>query len=408
MGQVETEAQSNNFSGNFAMSADMSAVAQLPYGSTLSVVNTLQELHSLKQAWHQLESKSRQSPSVFQSFDWISSWSDIYAGKNADAELLIITGYTDGELVFAWPLMKERKWGISVLSWLTEPSGQYGDILLDANHSASVWMKASVQLLERLKGLDVLRLRHIRSDADSYQFASESLLCGKQFDDAPFLDLANMPTDKEYDARYSSAQRKRRKKIRQSLESLGALAFTSIVPGVTADIAMSNAIEQKNLWLKQRGRRNLILRCPRHLEFLKTLARNRNERVEVITTELSVGKKPVSWEIGFRYRGTHFAYITSHMTEMTDLSPGRLHMDLSQRKAIADKQLRFDLMVPNDPHKESWSSGKVQARDFYRPLSWRGRVYGFLYLKTLRPVVRRIYYRLPRNVLVALQAVSGH
>jgi CelD/BcsL family acetyltransferase involved in cellulose biosynthesis len=47
----------------------------------------------------------------------------------------------------------------------------------------------------------------------------------------------------------------------------------------------------------------------------------------MVVTELRAGDRPVSWEISFRYGGTHFAYITSHACDLTDLSPGRLHFD---------------------------------------------------------------------------------
>ena len=36
---------------------------------------------------------------------------------------------------------------------------------------------------------------------------------------------------------------------------------------------------------------------------------------------------------------------------------------------------RFDLMIPGDPHKESWSNGQMAVREFYAPLSVAGSVY---------------------------------
>jgi CelD/BcsL family acetyltransferase involved in cellulose biosynthesis len=311
-------------------------------------------------------------------------------------------------LVFVWPLMKTNVRGVCSLVWLTEPSCQYGDVLIDRQHAAHVWIDAALGIIRQLKGIDIVRLRHIRDDANIAEYAKKSFADGHVRERAPFLDLALYPDDATYEARYSSNQRKRRKKIRKSIEDMGTLEFTSIQPGVLADKSMALAIEEKNKWLKDRGRMNLILRCPRHLEFLKRLSRQSNAAVDVVTTEITAASQPISWEIGFRFRGTHFAYITSHVNEHTDLSPGRLHMDMSQRKAIADKQSRFDLMVPYDAHKESWCSAMVGTNDYYLPLSMRGRLYGAIYLRRVRPVIRDIYYKLPPKFLQVMQQLAGY
>jgi CelD/BcsL family acetyltransferase involved in cellulose biosynthesis len=107
----------------------------------------------------------------------------------------------------------------------------------------------------------------------------------------------------------------------------------------------------------------------------------------------------VSWEVGFRHRDTHYGYITSHLNALTDLSPGRLHMDQSQRTCINDGMAVFDLMVPNDAHKESWSSGTVDTNDYYLPLSVLGAGMGHGYIRTLRPFLRHIYYRMEKSNL---------
>ena len=201
--------------------------------------------------------------------------------------------------------------------------------------------------------------------------------------------------------------RSRRKKIRKELETLGPIEFCVLPNGSMSDAAIAEAIAEKNKWLQERGRQNRILKCPGHLKFLVELSRAQNSGVEMVTSEIRAGDKPISWEIGFNFHGTHFAYITSHVNALTDLSPGRLHMDLSQRHCIKQGLKKFDLMVPNDQHKESWSSNSVEASDHYIPMTLTGRVYGQAYLRTLRPIVRRLYYRTPTWVLKIVKPVFG-
>ena len=189
---------------------------------------------------------------------------------------------------------------------------------------------------------------------------------------------------------------------------MGPVDFKTLVVGTTNDQAMAEAIRQKNQWLSERGRFNRVMGCPSHIQFLKSLSRSATKDFEFVTTELSAGGKPVSWEIGFNYKGTHFAYITSHVNALTDLSPGRLHMDLSQRLALMSGQESFDLMVPNDNHKESWCSAKIDTKDYFYPTSWRGKLYGHFYLSIIRPAIRNAYYKLPQRMLKLLQPLTRH
>ena len=178
-------------------------------------------------------------------------------------------------------------------------------------------------------------------------------------------------------------------------------------PGAEMDNAIAAAVVEKCQWLDQRGRQNRAL-CDRQIvEFLRRLSGAGGD-ARLVVSRMCAGPRPVSWEIGLRKGGTHFGFITSHVTALTDYSPARLHMDLSQRRALNDGLKAFDLMVPNDAHKESWSSAKTETSDYHLPLSPLGRLYGAGYLETARPLLRRAYYRMPPHLLRLLKPVVGH
>jgi CelD/BcsL family acetyltransferase involved in cellulose biosynthesis len=382
-----------------------SAVYALPALGHMSLVSTLQDLATLEPQWKNLEKSAKIKPSVFQSFDWISSWSKTYiTGKT---ELCIVTGYVNDKLVFALPLMKDRRGPITVLRWLSEPFCQYGDALIAADQNPRTWLGNAVELIHKLKNIDIIRLRHVRADASMHDFCQTDMKDARLKEKAPFLGLTPYANESSYDARYTSTQRKRRKKIRKELEKHGSIDFRILPNGTIGDVAMAEAILEKNKWLGERGRQNRILKCPGHLKFLKELSRAKNTDVEMVISELQAGGKAVSWEIGFNFHGTHFAYITSHVNALTDLSPGRLHMDLSQRTCIKQGLQTFDLMVPYDPHKESWSSGFMATSDYYLPLTLSGQIFGRVYLRTLRPLIRRVYYKTPPWVLKIVKPLFG-
>ena len=80
----------------------------LPRGAHLSLVTTQQSLDSLEEPWLALEQAASNTPSVFQSYSWISSWAKTYITDQSATELCIVTGFDEGKLVFVLPLMKEK------------------------------------------------------------------------------------------------------------------------------------------------------------------------------------------------------------------------------------------------------------------------------------------------------------
>jgi CelD/BcsL family acetyltransferase involved in cellulose biosynthesis len=375
-------------------SSTTDANAHAVSSAALSVITTATALREMEHKWRNLENHTQNPTSVFQSFDWVMAWTDTYIGQNPNVSLHVLAGYDGDELIFVWPLMRARRLGFSVLTWLTDPFGQYGDVLCRKGHNAKAWITSATQFMNRLKDVDILRLRHVRSDSHIGIQAATLFTNARVPDKAPFLDLSQFANEGAYDARYSSVQRKRRKKIRKTIEAIGPVSFSRLPSGSHADLAVKTAIAEKNAWLAERGRMNRVLGCPDHAEFLKSLSRRLGGSVEVVVTELKAGDKPISWEVGFRHRGVHYGYITSHVNALTDLSPGRLHMDLSQRACLNDGMKAYDLMVPNDAHKESWSSATVDTNDYFLSLSPLGSIIGHLYLRWIRPVFRKIYYKL--------------
>jgi CelD/BcsL family acetyltransferase involved in cellulose biosynthesis len=370
----------------------------------LNQISSTTELQSIEAEWRFLESVNAITPTVFQSFDWVSNWCAAYASDISKGELTILAGRHNGKLVFIFPLMVTKLHGLKALQWLTEPIGQYGDVLCAEGQDAQQWMAQSLTFLRNAKKFDLLRLRHVRAESLAAPFVQAQMIDAKYYERAPYLDLTLFKSEQDYDGRYSSEQRKRRKKIRKKLEDLGTVSFNKL-DAAASKIAVEESISEKNAWLAERGRYNRIMGCQRHIDFLKSLAEANSTDFEMVTSELRTNDLPVSWEIAFRYRGTHFAYITSHLNKHTNLSPGRLHMDLSQRAALSAGLQKFDLMVPYDQHKESWSSAMVDTNDYYVGLSAIGSAYGNIYLRSLRPLIRSLYYKTPPWALRLMQKI---
>lgn len=369
------------------------------------MISSLTGLESLRADWKNLETRCHAQPSVFQSFDWVNEWAKIYcnASQKDSAEIHIMLARKSNKLIFLMPLMLRRVQGMKMLTLLTDPHAQYGDILCDRNENTEFWMKSALDFCRASNFADIIYIRHVRSDSNLAGFAKLHLKNGHFNEQAPYLDLTPFKSAEDYDARYSPTQKKRRKKIRKHLQELGPVNFEAVHDLDASDAAITSAVSEKNIWLKDRGRYNRVMNCPRHVAFLQQLSRLKDSPLKLVVTKLTAGKVVASWDISFRYGSTNYCYITSHVNSLNDLSPGRLHMDQSQRMSLADGMNIFDLMVPNDPHKDSWCSGKIGVNDYYYAFSARGRLFGAAYLGWLRPVIRKAYYSLPQKALIALQ-----
>jgi CelD/BcsL family acetyltransferase involved in cellulose biosynthesis len=386
-----------------------SAAPVLALASHLSLVTTEAGLAGLEDGWRKLEKAGAGSQAVFQTYDWVRSWTSTYAIPGSGTELCIIAGYRDDQLTFVWPLMKVACGPLRILRWVSEPLAQYGDVLVADGEHPKTWLTAALALIRRLRNIDAIRLRHVRDDAVAAPFLRETFRDAKLTERAPWLDLTAFSGDAAYEARYNPNQRKRRKKIRKALEErFGPIRFELLEAGSGNDAAMGAAIAEKCKWIEDRGRQNRVLRSCQLFAFLKHLSRARDASVRLVTSRMTAGGTELSWEIGLRFGTSHFGFITSHVTGLTDYSPARLHMDFSQRRALADGMTVFDLMVPHDPHKESWSSSAMATRDYHMPVSTLGWIYGRIYVERLRPLLRTGYYRLPPKILRILKPLVGH
>ncbi len=312
-------------------------------------------------------------------------------------DIHIITVSRNDKCLLVWPMMTACSGPFHILNWFSEPWSQYGDVLAGQSTDLETLLDIAWQKLQSHPFADSIRLRHVREDATVANFLKRNARHDGQVDYAPFLEIKKFPTEATYETRYSKTQRRRRKRIRKNLEQFGPLTFTTTTKGNDFLHTLKLAITEKRKWLAIRGLYSKPVMGPELEDFFAQLADN-GKTVKMNASQLNAGEREISCEIGLRYKNHHFGYITAHDARLTNASPGRLHMDLSQRAAINDGLDAFDLMVPADPHKETWSSNRVQTRDYFTHLNTRGAIYTTLYLKAIRPGLRWLYLKAPTGI----------
>ncbi len=375
------------------------------------VLRSADEIARTAPRWRRLQERVRGDTQAFQTCEWSMAWLEAIACDDETRCHPVVVLITDasGEAQLIWPLMRENyPFGLKVLSPLTDPFGQYADILtvLEGERLEQALRDALAAL--RNLDADLLRLRYVRTDSALGRFAQKHFCTTGENIGAPWLDLEPFEKPEDLDKRYNRSQRRRRRKIRKKLEEhFGTeLTFERVTDPQEACRHVEEALLNKRRWLDEKGFVSRALFRRETEKFLCGLARHSRDHrqgMEFCLTVLKAGEKAISWEIGVRYHGRHYAYITAHRPELTDLSVGRLHMDLSQKQAVADGMKAFDLLVPNDPHKRSWSSHVQPVQNFFLPLTLRGSMAGHGYLRYARALMRRVYYALPGKIRQQLQ-----
>jgi len=363
----------------------------------VKTLHTVADMAGFEAQWRDLEDRSAKPSNVFQSFDWCINWARTNTFDNDCYSLHIVTVSRNDECLLIWPMMTTCVGPFCVLRWLSDPFSQYGDALVIAGDETDSLLQLAWQELNNHPSADSIRLRHVRRDANVFSFLTANAKDDGCHNHAPYLDLAGYPTQAAYDARYSKSQRRRRKKIRAALAKNGEISFTHTNKGQAFDKSLEHAIAEKRHWLNQRGLHSKPLQSNELGTFFRALAEN-GKTLKPLASQLNAGEREISYEIGLRYKNHHFGYLTAHDSNLTDASPARLHMDLSQRLAIDDGMAAFDLMVPADPHKKTWSNNSVEAVDFFAPINRRGSIYTYVYLQVLRPLVRTVYKTLPAQI----------
>ncbi len=357
----------------------------------IKIATSLEDMVALHMDWVELEKRSAIATQVFQSFDWCASWVE-HIATNSDAyKIHILTVHLQDRLIMVWPMMTTCVGPICILRWLSDPFAQYGDVLIDKDIDHQQVFELAWQELTATEEVDAIRLRHVRKDSLIHDFLHTKAHMVGEPDTAPYMDLTQYKNEQDYEARYSKSQRRRRKRIRAGLEKAGPLEFSMMDDPQGKQREIKHAIIEKRKWLNERGLQSSPVRSGSIIDFLGNLG-NKASGLETTVSVMSINKKTVSVEIGLRYKNRHFGYVTSHNNDMTNASPARLHMDLSQRKALLDGMDVFDLMVPGDRHKLSWSSGSVTTCDFCMPLTGLGSLYARVYLAMVRPMIKKAYH----------------
>lgn len=407
-----SEAKTDN---SYNIAQDTPAMNFLVEGNQyiLDCISDIDAIGDLGPEWKSLERNHCEPYSYFQSYDWCYQWCKIYGQQidgNSAQDIKIYVLRRNGELIMVWPMMiAKSRAGIRNLTFLTEPHGQYGNVILN----------------RRLFSTDVGKRvwNHIRTQtkADAItldQYPKSSMLCGivdgqgyvensRKY--SSVLSLTAFETWDDYRASLPRKLRKQRNQRHNKLAKQGNVDYEVHYGGSEkyrelVDLALRWKVE----WLSATGRRATVLSMDTTKTFLSNLNGNQDTIPNgVVLGALTLDGKPIGIEIGMCLAGHYYSFLGAFDWQHRKLSPGKMQIEFAQKWAKEAGLEKFDFLGDPADYKSTWTDSKTELESQSFPITVRGYFYCVVWKAYLRPLARATFNKMNANNRAKLLQMLG-
>jgi CelD/BcsL family acetyltransferase involved in cellulose biosynthesis len=358
---------------------------------TFEHVVTRAAFEALEHEWRGLHGSHGLPHQIFLDYNWMWHWCNVFLwqAKRPPAKLSILVGRRHGHVVFIMPLVTVRQFGLKVLSWMGHPVTQYGDILCQAESLSVQDWDAAFHYLVQQSGVDLMYLRKVRADARAHVLVSGHDAVVVDAADAPYIPIDSHLDRAQFEAVFSTKDRKNRRRHRKRLAELGEIKFRAFGRCSTAAEAAGRAIVQKRQWLSDRQLLSSAVSAPEFEIFFRAVLSDQDRPTHADLSMLTVDDKPAAITIGIRTDDYFAAHVTSYDPALETYSPGSLLLEDNLRRLHEIGVRTHDFMTPAFKYKLDWTDKTIKTADYAIALSNRGKLYQSYYLCMMRPQLRR-------------------
>jgi CelD/BcsL family acetyltransferase involved in cellulose biosynthesis len=335
------------------------------------------DLESIEQEWRQFADHADCTP--FQTYEWLSAWCR-HVGRRSRVRPAVVIGRGDnGEPLFLFPLAVEPG-AVRWLTWLGSDLCDYNAPLLAKGYSARVpaeefpalWRDIGRALqLRPGHRFDLVALTKMPAMVGGQSNPFMALTVGLNPSHAYVTDL-RASWDEYYQAKRSSATRRRDRTKLKRLAEFGAVRF--VTPQEPGDIArtVNTLAVQKAGALARMGVANMFAR-PGWSDFFIDLATDPRTRNLVHVSRLDAGPIPAAINLGLNFRDCYYHVLASYDDgETARFGPGAAHLRELLRYAIERGLARFDFTIGDEGYKREWSDTTVPLYDHVAAADLRG------------------------------------
>ncbi len=351
---------------------------------------------ALRGEWDALFARAAARHQVFQSHVFLRHWLEQY--RDDALRLEIVIGRCDGRLAMAWPLVRQRRFGIDTLRFMGIPVAQFGDVLAEPGPLRPALLRAGWEALLG-SGADLFEARKLRADS---ALAGSGLLaaataCEQQ--DAPFADLARrVDPPGGPSAAYPPRERSNHRRRLRRLAEHGTIRFATLPPGPDASRLAGGAVAMKRAALQRHAVLAPTIDDRRFEAFFRAFAGDAAGGSPLRVSVIYCDDVAIGIDLAIDCKDGAFGHVIATHPDHERGGVGRLLAHHSFASARARGRAVFDLLAPADAYKREHADGLVRVDDFMLPLSLPGRLLCACGLPSLRPALKIAAKSMPSSV----------
>jgi len=368
----------------------------------IAIIDDAGAFLALRDEWNALFARCAGPQQVFQSHVVLSHWIEHYLSPRD--RLCIVIARREGRLVMAWPLWRQRRFGLRLLRFMGTPVSQFGDVLVERGGPEAQLLRLGWETVCALP-VDIMELRKIRADSALalLPLPAEAVLLEER--QSPMADLALRVGAEGPGTAYGPRERSNHRRRLRRLSERGAIAFEQHTPGPLAATLVRQAVAMKCNALTRHAVIAPAIADPRFSAFFAGLAADAASPLRL--TVIRCDGAPIAIDISFDCKQTAFGHVLATHADHERGGVGGLLVHRAFANAKERGNMRFDLLAPADPYKREHADDFTRVGDFLLPLSLAGRLICGLGLRHLRPTLKTALRRMPPIVTRQIASWSG-
>jgi CelD/BcsL family acetyltransferase involved in cellulose biosynthesis len=338
----------------------------------LEMVRDIDALQKLAPAWDRL---FWQKPDAFLTESFAAAqaaWSTVARPRGRG--LRTVVGRMGGEVVLIWPLVLRRQGLWRVLRPLNAETAEYPDLLVDPSLDPSLWIAEIWQHVRACAGADAATFPYVRAGTDLDLLIDQ---VGSDYVEAWTSTSASWSDERTWERYYAGLNRDVRKKTNQKarrLGELGRLDYEIVSSGDRFTELFDWMIAEKVKWMTATGRQSPWLQSAEFRAYILELARTSPPPSTTTIFALMLDGRPVAGQLACIHGKTFEGFIGAFAADMDALSPGHV-LRMHCLKWAADRGLRFDLRMGDEPYKRFYATEHTSLRIVTIALTPWGRAF---------------------------------
>jgi CelD/BcsL family acetyltransferase involved in cellulose biosynthesis len=314
----------------------------------------------------------------------VGNWMAAYRSC-ADITPVFCVARIDGARIFLPLVLWKRSWKNAFMRLLV-PAGfsefDYHDPLVDGTRTPAI-MAAFRDLLEK-RLFDGRRVRFDRIDLPGFRMP----LSGAWMESpevCPYVDLRSYRDYPEYLSKINKGLRQDIGRQKRRLGELGQISYR-VFSGRETDEALKLLPE----FLEVHSRKwSGGFKAP---GFHEGLVKQGLPAGIVHFSAVMLGETPISWHLGFKYRGRFYYYMPTYLEKFATYSPSKVHLSFMKEEGFSGGVEIFDYLRGGEAYKHGWAGDVARLYDFSLDadrISTKVKLEGYERIQTMKKMISR-------------------